>query len=62
MDDKAQGALEYILMLGGVLVIVVMAILMLQGAGQQGQTAINGQFNTYNNVLNNVTQQAQGTT
>ena len=32
MDEKAQGAFEYILLLAGVLLIVVLAIIILRGS------------------------------
>lgn len=37
MDNKAQGALEYLLLIGGAVLIAAVVIALLAGLGQTGQ-------------------------
>lgn len=41
---RGQGAFEYILLIGGVLVIVVLVVLVLRGVGSSGGAAVSGEL------------------
>ena len=42
MHRKGQGALEYILMLAGILLIVILIVLILQGSIRTSNTQLSG--------------------
>ncbi len=53
MESKAQGSLEYILLLGGILLIVVLAIIILRGGVfNQATRQINENYNAWEEVTN----------
>lgn len=54
MDDRAQGAFEYILLLAGVLLIVVFVIIILRNTIMTGtvRTQLNASINTWANLTN----------
>jgi hypothetical protein len=54
LDDRAQGAFEYILLLAGVLLIVVLVIIILRNTVLTGTvgTQINSTLNTWANLTN----------
>lgn len=57
MDNKAQGALEYLLLLGGVIVIVVVVVFVVSGLGKTGRGTANTGSSAYNNAIGNVLNQ-----
>lgn len=53
MESRAQGSLEYILLLGGILLIVVLAIIILRGGVfNQATHIINENYGTWENLTN----------
>ncbi len=57
MEERAQGAFEYVLLLAGILLVAVIAILILRGsvfpsANGQIQSNINSYINRTNATLN----------
>ncbi len=51
MDNKGQGAFEYILLLAGVLLIVVLVIIIMRGnILGSANNQIGGSLNTWNNA------------
>ncbi|MEK6843515.1 MAG: class III signal peptide-containing protein [Candidatus Micrarchaeota archaeon] len=53
MDQKGQGSFEYILMVGGVLLLVTIVIVMLRGGVLKGgEGDINTSYNNYQNATN----------
>lgn len=51
MSSRAQGALEYILLLGGVIAIVVLVYSMLTGFGGATNQLINERLGAYNEAI-----------
>ncbi|MBN2127217.1 MAG: class III signal peptide-containing protein [Candidatus Diapherotrites archaeon] len=55
MDNKAQGALEYLLLIGGAVLVAVIVIALMSGMGQQGsQVGVEGnkKINEIADVIN----------
>jgi hypothetical protein len=49
---KAQGAFEYILMLAGILLVVILIVLILNGTVKTANNGITTNANTYSNLTN----------
>ncbi|MBI5224412.1 class III signal peptide-containing protein [Candidatus Micrarchaeota archaeon] len=53
MDQKGQGSFEYILMVGGVLLLVAVTIVMLRGGViNSGKDSVNSSYVNYANATN----------
>jgi hypothetical protein len=52
MDQKGQTTIEYIMLLGGVLLMVVIAFVILRSPIGQGKQDINRSMINYNNATN----------
>lgn len=53
MDRKAQTSIEYLMLLGGILLVVVLVILILRGnVITSAQNTINANYNNYVGVTN----------
>jgi uncharacterized protein (UPF0333 family) len=57
MDNKAQGALEYLLLIGGAVLVAVVVIALLSGMINSGgtETAVNTAQNKITNAIENQT-------
>ncbi|MFA6329161.1 MAG: class III signal peptide-containing protein [Candidatus Micrarchaeia archaeon] len=51
MTHRGQGAFEYLLMLGGVVLVAVMVILIMQGSAQGADNALLQNQNQYNSIV-----------
>jgi uncharacterized protein (UPF0333 family) len=54
MDNKAQGALEYLLLIGGAIVIAVLVISIVSGLGNRGANIARQQMDRFANFLNSI--------
>lgn len=53
MDEKAQGAFEYLLLLAGILLIVILVVVILRGSGlNQANQEIQQNIRTLGNLTN----------
>ncbi|MFH1106450.1 MAG: class III signal peptide-containing protein [Candidatus Micrarchaeota archaeon] len=53
MENRAQGSMEYIMLLGGILLIVVLSIVILRGNVFGGASHIvNQNYETWSNLTN----------
>ncbi len=52
MDNKGQGALEYLLLIGGAVLIATIVLLIIIGSTNSTNNIINGNLNTFQNQLN----------
>lgn len=52
MDERAQGALEYLLLIGGAILVAVVVIVVLTGLTAPTKNRINEAANKLFNVLN----------
>lgn len=52
MDSKGQGALEYLLLIGGAILIAAFVLVMLSGLGTTTSNQANGSLNTFFNKVN----------
>jgi uncharacterized protein (UPF0333 family) len=52
MDEKAQGSLEYLLLIGGAIIIAVIVYVVLTSIAPQTQNKINQTTNRFFNLLN----------
>jgi uncharacterized protein (UPF0333 family) len=57
MDNKAQGALEYLLLLGGVIVIAIIVVVIVSGLGKTGKNTASSGSGAYNNAIGNMLNQ-----
>ncbi len=48
MDSRGQGALEYLLLIGGAVLIATIVLLIIIGSAGQGKNTINGNINQFN--------------
>ena len=51
MDNRGQGALEYLLLIGGAVLIATIVLLIIIGSSQTTNGIINTNIGTYNNKL-----------
>ena len=51
MDNKAQGALEYLLILAGALLVAVIVVSLLGELAGQGKNVANNQMNRLENLV-----------
>ncbi|MFA4907101.1 MAG: class III signal peptide-containing protein [archaeon] len=54
MDSKAQGALEYLLLIGGAVLIAAVVITLLTSSASKGKSQATNSQNKYGNSLNNL--------
>lgn len=54
MDNRAQGALEYLLLIGGAIVIAVLVITIVSGLSNTGANTAQSQMNRFGNFLENI--------
>ncbi|MFH1239997.1 MAG: class III signal peptide-containing protein [Candidatus Diapherotrites archaeon] len=54
MDNKGQGALEYLLLIGGVILLVAVVIIILNELGLLGSTETHSAFNKVENAWENL--------
>jgi len=52
-EKKAQGALEYLLIIGGAIVLAAIVIAVVVNMGKQGKTTATNSMNSFQNVINN---------
>ncbi len=52
MDCKGQGALEYLLLIAGAIMVAVIVISLLSGMAETGNELAQGELNEANAVLN----------
>lgn len=52
MDDKGQGALEYLLLIAGAILIVAVVLVILNELGLFGQTSTENAFDKVKNYIN----------
>jgi len=50
-DEKAQGALEYLLIIGGSIVLAAVVIAIVINLGKKGGSDVNSQTEVYTNTL-----------
>ncbi len=53
MDNKGQGALEYLLLIGGAVLIATIVLLIIIGSTGNTNNIINGNLNNFNTELQN---------
>ncbi len=53
MDNRGQGALEYLLLIGGAVLIATIVLLIIIGSSQTTNGIINQNLNTYVHKLGN---------
>lgn len=53
MDHKGQGALEYLLLIGGAVLIATIVLLIIIGSTNSTNNIINGNLNTFTHALDN---------
>ncbi len=53
MDNKGQGALEYLLLIGGAVLIATIVLLIIIGSTGQTNNIISNNLDTYTNKLGN---------
>ena len=53
MDHKGQGALEYLLLIGGAVLIATIVLLIIIGSTGSTNNIINGNLNTFTHALDN---------
>ncbi len=51
MDQKGQGALEYLLLIGGAVLIATIVLLIIIGSTGQTNTIINNNINTFKHQI-----------
>jgi len=49
--EKAQGALEYLLLIGGVIVVVMVALLLLTSMESNTETELENTFDAFTNIF-----------
>lgn len=54
MEERAQGALEYLLLIGGAIVIAVLVITIVSGLSNTGANTAQNQLNRWANYLNRI--------
>jgi len=54
MDSKAQGAIEYLLIIGAAILVVAIVIAAMSGIIQSGGEQNDGAVNDYNSSLNDL--------
>lgn len=58
MDSKGQGAVEYLLLIGGAVLIAAIVIVVLTGLGGMGSNSAKNANNVINTKIENLNQKA----
>ncbi len=54
MDEKAQGALEYLLLLGGAVLVAAIVLTLMSGLANTGKHAVHSGANDIKHILHGI--------